>query len=308
MFRKLVLPATLLGILCFLIGFLGKYHWLLNIFSHFRVQYLFYFLVLFTLSIVFRKRNIAIVNGVFVLLILSSLLKFYWPNNVPRSTSSVLKIASINLLSSNHEYAQVKEFIHTAQPDVVVVLELTTTWKDQLRDLYDEYSYQHMQPQGNNFGIGMLSKIPLRNAYSVLLSEAQAPTVVANVNLDDQLVTIIGTHPMSPGGFENYQWRNKQLTNLGKLASQQTNPVVLVGDVNCTSFSPNFSRLTEETKLRDSRLGYGLQPSWPAYIFPLQIPIDHCLISEDVVVLAREMGPNVGSDHLPVIVTVGIAN
>ena len=42
--------------------------------------------------------------------------------------------------------------------------------------------------------------------------------------------------------------------------------------------------------------------SWPAEYCPLGITIDHCLVSPDIEVKQRLVGPDVGSDHLPVIV------
>jgi endonuclease/exonuclease/phosphatase family metal-dependent hydrolase len=48
----------------------------------------------------------------------------------------------------------------------------------------------------------------------------------------------------------------------------------------------------------------GLQWSWPVGLWPLALPIDHCLVSEKVEVVDRWMGPDVGSDHYPLVVDV----
>lgn len=47
--------------------------------------------------------------------------------------------------------------------------------------------------------------------------------------------------------------------------------------------------------------GWGVQASWPADSWMLRIPIDHCLHSPTVQITRREIGPNVASDHLPLI-------
>jgi endonuclease/exonuclease/phosphatase family metal-dependent hydrolase len=60
--------------------------------------------------------------------------------------------------------------------------------------------------------------------------------------------------------------------------------------------------------LRDSREGFGLQNSWPAYWPWLSITIDHCLVSRDIRLIDRKVGPDIGSDHYPVLVEVGIQN
>ena len=70
-----------------------------------------------------------------------------------------------------------------------------------------------------------------------------------------------------------------------------------------TSWSPIFSRVLRLGDLRDSREGFGLQPTWSAGL-PLlaRIPIDHVLVGAEVTVMGREVGRAIGSDHLPVLI------
>ena len=79
---------------------------------------------------------------------------------------------------------------------------------------------------------------------------------------------------------------------------------MVVGDFNNSSFSTYFQKLTE-TDLKDSRLGFGLLPTWPANISFLQTTLDHILVSENIQVLDRTVGENIGSDHLPISVEIG---
>jgi endonuclease/exonuclease/phosphatase (EEP) superfamily protein YafD len=86
------------------------------------------------------------------------------------------------------------------------------------------------------------------------------------------------------------------------LARKRTGALVLLGDLNTTSWSPHFRDLINTAGLKDSRAGFGIQPTWPAGTPPLWIPLDHCLVSPEIKVHDRRVGPNVGSDHFPVIV------
>lgn len=37
------------------------------------------------------------------------------------------------------------------------------------------------------------------------------------------------------------------------------------------------------------------------------IPIDHCLVSNDIIILDRRIGSNVGSDHYPIYIELGLS-
>jgi len=40
----------------------------------------------------------------------------------------------------------------------------------------------------------------------------------------------------------------------------------------------------------------------------LRIPLDNCLVSEEVAVAGRRVGPDIGSDHLPLVVDFALAS
>jgi endonuclease/exonuclease/phosphatase (EEP) superfamily protein YafD len=82
---------------------------------------------------------------------------------------------------------------------------------------------------------------------------------------------------------------------------------VLIGDLNTTMWSPYFSELVKGSGLRDARLGFGLKPTWPMPLPALfQIPIDHCLVSDDIEVLGVRTGGATGSDHRPMMFDVRV--
>jgi endonuclease/exonuclease/phosphatase (EEP) superfamily protein YafD len=82
-------------------------------------------------------------------------------------------------------------------------------------------------------------------------------------------------------------------------------PVLLMGDLNCTPFSPWFPRLLERGALRDSAIGYGLTGTWTGQ--GVRLPIDHILVNERLRVLDyREEAEWHGSDHRPVRATLAL--
>jgi endonuclease/exonuclease/phosphatase (EEP) superfamily protein YafD len=96
--------------------------------------------------------------------------------------------------------------------------------------------------------------------------------------------------------------RNDQLEKLAQLVRDQKKPVLLVGDLNVSPWSSYFTRLLKNSGLKNSMKGFGFQPSWPSNTSFLRIPIDHVLYTPEIVIRNRAVGPDVGSDHLPVIV------
>ena len=78
--------------------------------------------------------------------------------------------------------------------------------------------------------------------------------------------------------------------------------------MGCTQFTctRHFDRLLKQFGLLNARRGHGLIPSWPTFLPFLMIPIDHCLVSPDASVVDIDSGPDIGSDHLPIFVKLGI--
>jgi endonuclease/exonuclease/phosphatase family metal-dependent hydrolase len=84
---------------------------------------------------------------------------------------------------------------------------------------------------------------------------------------------------------------------------QEKREVVVMGDFNTTPWSGRYKQFLQDSDLRNSLRGFGLQPTWHAALpSPLMIAIDHCLHSPSIRTLNRATGANIGSDHLPLLV------
>ncbi len=120
-------------------------------------------------------------------------------------------------------------------------------------------------------------------------------------------VSIVTTHPLHPLTRRSFALRNDQLGAVGDLAGDRTQPVMLIGDLNVTMWSPWYRLLVAETQLTNARRGFGVMASWPTFLPPImRLPIDHCLVSDELIVTDCRLGPAFGSDHLPLIVDVAV--
>lgn len=115
---------------------------------------------------------------------------------------------------------------------------------------------------------------------------------------------LLTVHPIPP--LSGFSIRNQQLKVVAEERAKWGKSLIVMGDLNLSQWSYYFQELLNKTNLKDTQMGQGVQLSWPAYSQWIKIPIDHVLISEDWHVLNRRLGPNVGSDHLPVIVDLSI--
>lgn len=294
-----------LGLLPFLLGFLGKYHWILDGFSHFRVYYCFYFMFLGVCSLILKLKKEAIAGLVFFLLSGIGLVKYYIPIDQVDSVTDI-KMISINLLSSNNNSDKVLDFIINEDPDLIVLQEVNQKWDTYLSSLGSTFPFKLTEIREDNFGLVVLSKVELIDPEKIILSSIDVPSFYFKINKNGKETHLIATHPLPPIGTDYFDYRNEQFTNLNEMVKTLNGRTVLIGDLNTTSFSPNFSRITDGTSLRDSRLGFGLQPSWNAQIPFISVTIDHILISKEIMVTNRMVGPDIGSDHFPVIIKIGI--
>ena len=195
--------------------------------------------------------------------------------------------------------------VNRFQPDIIVLEEIIPRWFAALSDLAATYPYQVHEVREDNFGIWVLSKQPIADERIVHWGTGQLPTIIFRYPIGETLLEVVALHPMSPGSPRGVRWRNDQLREVIRQYQGCNHPLLIIGDLNTTSFAPVFGEFTQQLNLKDSRRGFGLQPSWPAAsISPLMITLDHVLVSSELQVIDRKTGNDIGSDHLPVYVEV----
>ncbi len=283
-------------------GFLGRFSWFLDLFSHFRVQYAIGLGVLGLLLLGGRRRRTAAGFLVFACVNLALVLPLYFGGSSGKpDTAPVLRAMLINVNTRLGDPDRVREVISAADPDILVLEEISSRWMPELAWLTNSHPYSITQPREDNFGIGLFSKLPLAEGEVVIIGDAGVPSILATVIAAHTNLRVIATHPLPPGGRDYSWWRNEQLNRLPDYARTHL-PVLLLGDLNVTPWNYHFRRLLAQTALRDSAKGFGVQPTWPNYTLLLRIPIDHCLHSEQITVVGRQVGEDVSSDHYPLIV------
>jgi endonuclease/exonuclease/phosphatase (EEP) superfamily protein YafD len=284
-----------------LLGFFGRFWWVFDLFSHFRLQY---FLVLTASTLIFALDRQAFPTlGAACLAIVNLVMILVFYRITPRRPPSgkTYRLLFSNVLGTNKRYGEILRLIHTSDADIVLLVEPTYAWVHALESLNGAYPYRQGSPRGDNYGIALLSRLPFISSDVVTLGPYGKPSIIARLELDGKPLTLIGTHAPPPFDREGTETRDHQIAEIIQLLPTLPSPILLAGDFNATSWSKGIQVLLR-SGLQDSRLGFGLQPSWPTHNPFLRVPIDHVFVSPGVNILDRRLGPNIGSDHFPVIV------
>jgi len=303
-FWRLISAAGLLTCVASVFAFLGQGSWFFDLFTHFRVQYLVGLLVLSLPLLIGKHYKVAFLCFVFALINFYCMMPLFISKAKDSPWEYLLGRHRVMLININSESGQARlimEAIRAEDPEIVVLEEVTASWMRVLSGLTNRLPYWVASPRRDNFGVALFSKYPLLTKNILFLGEAQVPSILASVKMDDHALEIMATHPLPPVGSEYASLRNEQLDRIADCIKGRS-PLLLLGDLNVTPWSPYFQRFIEQSGLHDSANGFGFQPSWPTHFSLLGIPIDHCLHSREIYITNRRVGPNVGSDHFPVII------
>lgn len=221
-----------------------------------------------------------------------------------------VRLMTANLLAVNDRPDELVCELLEADPDVLVVQELSPRWLGAFEDagLFERYPHSIHRVRTDSFGAGLLSKWPLVDAELVDLGGVPMPR--ATVMVDGRPLRVYGVHPLPPRTREyTAQWE-RQLAWLHEELSRETWPLVAAGDFNTTSHSRWYRTLTAG-RLRGAHedRGRGSATTWPNGLFPLPaIRLDHVLLSPEVACVAIHEGRGAGSDHRPVVVDLRIGD
>lgn len=312
--------------------------WLWSLTTHFRVQYLgiqLLALILAGISYALARQNnspqpgkwlsmvlLAFFAGLNLVVIAPYYLPTHRPDRVDVANRQAVSLMHINLFGNRNVHTdKVVQAIQDGDPDVLVLVEYTPRWQERLGASQALRRYPHRITTNH---LGMYSKRPLQEKQ-VFYTNPTFPeagnhtTLMGRIQVNGEPVTILAAHAASPDQPEHWQWQRQSFDYWSKHRQRFGENLILVGDLNTAPWSHEFTQLTQAMGLRDSQLGYGLQPSWPVFIpnkrfgytpspwaTLLRIPIDHVLVSERVMVLSRRLGDYTGSDHLPVHLTFAL--
>ena len=218
-------PLSLAGVLsllawgllcCSLLGFLGRLWWVLDLTSHFRVQYLVVAGVLGLLALCLRRWTLLLPVSFCLFVNLYLICPFYVGGPTAETPPASLRVMAINVNAGNRQREIVLDTITNCHPDVLFVLEYTEFWQEALAPLESTYPHTRQVPQDDSFGMAVYSRWPLAQAEVFSLRQAGFWAIEVRLRIGDQPWTILGIHVMPPVSARASQLRNEQLVELSR--------------------------------------------------------------------------------------------
>jgi len=221
---------------------------------------------------------------VFLLVVFFSTL---FMNNIDDRRGEVA-ILMANVQRLNPEMQPFLRLIHLETPEVFVVQELDHAWEEAINTRFGrDYPYRVTEPSDGTFGIGLWSRSPILDSEIVHDPVSKAPIISARVFLDTGVIKIVSTHIFPPAMYDySDDFRRSQFETLASLVDERT---IVIGDMNTTP----FQRVSVgKAYLRE------FVSTWSV------IPIDHAYATPDVDWVNLRRGPDINSDHRPIILEI----
>lgn len=282
--------------------------WIIDITSHFSLQYAAIAVVLLFYSLWRKVIPVAVVSGMLLFLNIGEQVDLNNAVHASLQKKDSFKICSANINKTNRDFTKIIAGLTEIDADILLLLEVTEHNIQHLQQFIQTYPYRTEDLNTGFSGTGavLVSRFPILEHEVTKYSEFGNMLISATLQVKHHKVRFYGAHFPKPTDISEFSARFEHILALARQIRRQSLPVILEGDFNSTPYSPVFKELIKISALRDSRTGFGLQPSWPTYLPLLLIPIDHILVGPDIEVLKRDTGPYIGSDHYPVFAEISI--
>ena len=292
---------------------LATQHWVLELFSHFRPLYAVAALLLAVMLALLGAWRwmalafaLALWNGYPVA---QALLRDVAPVTQASAAGRQLTVFHFNVSARNEQPNRVLSYLqrNAKDIDVVVLFEATHEFQNALDELKDLFPHQVRHLEDSPFGIVLASKQPIDfGAISFIPSDA-FPHIEATLKLPGRAtpLALYAVHAPPPISATLAHARNAKLEHVAQQAvAQATATPIAVGDFNTTPWSPYFKRFGTDSGLQEARATRGFDHTWPITFgnARLGLAIDHSFAHPSLRVIKRSIGPDLGSDHLPVTV------
>jgi endonuclease/exonuclease/phosphatase (EEP) superfamily protein YafD len=285
---------------------------ILDLINHFRIYILETAVLLFLIILWMRSRWLWRLALVLVAINLGLTVPAFFPVAAPAGPGGdQLKLLLYNAKGRASRIEQLEQFVRAEDPDLILMTEAGDSLQPMIGRLRAIYPHQVDCMDLLRCRLLLLSKRPLANASATPRrgnqggnqgNQGQRPPLVrAEIETGGGKLTLLGVHVSRPFYAREHF---ADLAGIRDTVGATSGPVLLAGDFNATPWSWSLYRFQRQTGLLRHRT---LGVTWPERA-PLTalLLIDHVLTRGPITTLGARSGPNMGSDHLPVVTRISL--
>jgi len=294
---------------------LSAKYWFFELFTHWPHYYILAGLLLLALMIWKRMWASAIITILIIAMNLAIITPYldtslahpdpYAPENQIKPVGTELSLLTSNFYVQNTDQDAFKTLLDQERPDIFIIHEASDIWQQDPESTFGvTHPFQYKTEISGIRGIFMASKIQ-GQFRETPLGDYIGIEFTPELDSDQTPYKILAVHPQAPITADYAKERNQQFKDIAAYTQyyeDQGYKIIISGDFNSTPFSPYFQEMLEKSGLHDARLGFGLIPTWHSTLPIFRIPIDHSLVSPELIVEEFRTTTKIpGSDHLPIL-------
>lgn len=207
-----------------------------------------------------------------------------------------------NIYQYNDHYQKLLDLVKKRNPDIVFLVETDAKWLEGVKELRENYPHFIEIPLENTYGLLFYSRLPIKSHEINYLIDEEIPSIIADVEFDNQIVRIYGLHPTPPVPQENEHStdRDAEILLVGKMAKEYDGPCLVIGDLNDVAWSYTTKLFLKSSELLDPRRGRGMYSTFHAKYLLLRWPLDHYFVSSHFRLVDMKVEKHINSDHFPI--------
>ena len=239
----------------------------------------------------------AIVNAVLI-------APMWLGEQAPLTASDRVRVISLDVGLAPDAREAVIDWVNMSEGDIVLLANSGGTWARAVEQKGVPYRVVNEDP-----GLTGGTLVLARNGIPVTVEEVpgilSAVDIIITVPLADREITIVAVSVERPVSGSAYEERMDDFAAINSRISRNTNPTVIVGNLEASRWSRAFGVIADG--LTNSEDGFGYRGTYLSLVLPLVaeyagIPVDHALYVGPITVSHRKVGPNVGTDHRPLLI------
>jgi len=243
-----------------------------------------------------------------------------------------LRVITFNVYSLNQRPEDVALWLREQNADLVLLQEISDIQAPTLTtNLLDIYPYQAAENVDNG-SIAVLSRYPILSAEMFTINAESGAQQRLTLDVNGQIIAVYNIHVANPIGElaaseqessnplialgQRYDAteRNNGIRSLLERLAAEPYPYIVTGDFNMGDNDVMHDEMAAVMGDSFDEAGEGSGATWPAEsadeplpdFLPPLLRIDYIWHSAHFRAAAAEVGPELGSDHLPVLATLQI--